>query len=212
FPQRSGTLTIPDIMFRGEVTDGSSRYVFRNLATRTITSFTEGHEIEVLEKPADYPADAIWLPANELSISQRWDNDFSNVRIGDAVGRVIRVEATGLDGAALPPLQLAAVDTVNIYPDPPSIERAYIDGNVVGTRVEAYQLVMTECSTVRVPGISLPWFDVDTREIKYATLDDVAISVGPLRSSAADSGQLQGQDGSALDPMALPSGDPAASL
>src|SRR5690606_33689783 len=27
FPQRSGTLTIPDIMFRGEVTDGSSRYV-----------------------------------------------------------------------------------------------------------------------------------------------------------------------------------------
>jgi len=212
FPQRSGTLTIPDIMFRGEVTDGSSRYVFRNLATRTITSFTEGHEIEVLEKPADYPADAIWLPANELTISQRWDNDFSNVRVGDAVGRVIRVEATGLDGAALPPLQLSPVDTVNIYPDPASIDRAYIDGNVVGTRVEAYQLVMTESGTVRVPGISLPWFDVDTNEIKYATLDDVAISVGPVRSSAADSGQQQTQDGSAADPMALPSDDPAASL
>ena len=212
FPQRSGTLTIPDIMFRGEVTDGSSRYVFRNLATRTITSFTEGHEIEVLEKPADYPADAIWLPANELTISQRWDNDFSNVRVGDAVGRVIRVEATGLDGAALPPLQLSPVDTVNIYPDPASIDRAYIDGNVVGTRVEAYQLVMTESGTVRVPGISLPWFDVDTNEIKYATLDDVAISVGPVRSSAADSGQQQTQDGSAGDPMALPSDDPAASL
>lgn len=212
FPQRSGTLTIPDIMFRGEVTDGSSRYVFRNLATRTITSFTEGHEIEVLEKPADYPADAIWLPANELTISQRWDNDFSNVRVGDAVGRVIRVEATGLDGAALPPLQLSPVDTVNIYPDPASIDRAYIDGNVVGTRVEAYQLVMTESGTVRVPGISLPWFDVDTKEIKYATLDDVAISVGPVRSSAADSGQQQTQDGSAANPMALPSDDPAASL
>jgi len=212
FPQRSGTLTIPDIMFRGEVTDGSSRYVFRNLSTRTITSFTEGHVIEVLEKPADYPADALWLPASELTISQRWDNDFSNVRIGDAVGRVIRIESNGLDGAALPPLQLPAVDTVNIYPDPPSIERAYIDGNVVGTRVEAYQLVMTETGSVRVPGISLPWFDIDTQEIKYATLDDVAISVGPLRSSAADSGQQQAEDGSDLNPMALPSGDPAGSL
>src|SRR5690606_6224651 len=212
FPQRSGTLTIPDIMFRGEVTDGSSRYVFRNLATRTITSFTEGYEIEVLEKPANYPADAIWLPANDLTITQRWDNDFSNVRIGDAVGRVIRIEATGLDGAALPPLQLPSVDTVNIYPDPPSIERAYIDGNVVGTRVEAYQLVMTETGSVRVPGISVPWFDVDTEEIKYATIDDIAISVGPLRSTADGSGQQLPEDGSALDPTVLASGDPAASL
>ena len=212
FPQRSGTLTIPDIMFRGEVTDGSSRYVFRNLATRTITSFTEGYEIEVLEKPANYPADAIWLPANDLTITQRWDNDFSNVRIGDAVGRVIRIEATGLDGAALPPLQLPSVDTVNIYPDPPSIERAYIDGNVVGTRVEAYQLVMTETGSVRVPGISVPWFDVDTEEIKYATIDDIAISVGPLRSTADGSGQQLPEDGNALDPGTLPTGDPAASL
>ncbi len=38
FPQRSGTLEIPDIMFRGEVTDSSSNYVFRNLNTRTVTS------------------------------------------------------------------------------------------------------------------------------------------------------------------------------
>ena len=30
FPQRSGPLEIPDILFRGEVTDGSSNFVFRN--------------------------------------------------------------------------------------------------------------------------------------------------------------------------------------
>jgi len=34
FPQRSGPLEIPDILFRGEVTGGSSNFVFRNLNTR----------------------------------------------------------------------------------------------------------------------------------------------------------------------------------
>ena len=33
FPQKSGSLDIPDILFRGEVTDGSSSFVFRNLNT-----------------------------------------------------------------------------------------------------------------------------------------------------------------------------------
>src|SRR5690606_12312751 len=33
---------------------------------------------------------------------------------------------------------------------------------------------------------SLPWFDIDTEEVKYATIDDSAIRVGPVRSSAQD--------------------------
>lgn len=186
FPQRSGTLEIPDIMFRGEVTDGSSNYVFRNLNTRTITAFAEGYEVEVREKPASFPADATWLPASEITINESWDNDFTNVRVGDALTRVIRIEAFGLDGAALPPLQSQNIDTVNVYPEPPSIERSYIDGNIVGTRVESSSLLMTATGTVRIPGVTIPWFDIDTEEVKYATLEDTAVRVGAARSGAPD--------------------------
>ncbi|MES3008097.1 MAG: BatD family protein [Pseudomonadota bacterium] len=186
FPQRSGTLQIPDIMFRGEVTDGSSNYVFRNLNTRTITSFSEGFEIEVREKPADFPVDAVWLPASELTIEESWDNDFTNVRVGDAVNRVISMKAFGLDGAALPPLELPVIETVNVYPENPAIERTYVDGNIVGSRIESNSLLMTDTGTVRVPGVTIPWYDIDTEEIKYATLADTAIRVGPVRTTAAE--------------------------
>ncbi len=186
FPQRSGTLEIPDIMFRGEVTDGSSNYVFRNLNTRTITSFAEGHTINVREKPANYPVDAVWLPASEITLRERWDNDFTNVRIGDAVTRTIDVEAFGLDGAALPPLNVPSIATVNTYPEPPEISRTYVDGNIVGRRVQQDSLLMTEAGTVRVPGITLPWFDIDTEEVKYATIEDSAIRVGPVRTTGQD--------------------------
>jgi len=184
FPQRSGTLEIPDIMFRGEVTDSSSSYVFRNLNTRTITSYAEGSSITVNEKPADYPADALWLPATEITISERWDNDFSNVRVGDSVYRIIEIEAHGLDGAALPPLETPDIAGVNRYPEPASIERSFVDGNIVGKRIESISLLMTTDGTVRVPGVSIPWYDIDTSEIKYATIEDTAISVGPLRTGS----------------------------
>ncbi len=184
FPQRSGTLEIPDIMFRGEVTDSSSSYVFRNLNTRTITSYAEGHSIAVQEKPADYPVDALWLPASEITVSERWDNDFSNVRVGDSVYRIIEIEAHGLDGAALPPLPPPTITGVNLYPEPASIGRSFVDGNIVGTRIESTSFLMTTDGTVRVPGISIPWYDIDTGEIKYATVADTAITVGPVRTGS----------------------------
>ena len=53
FPQRSGPLEIPDILFRGEVTDGSSNFVFRNLNTRRVTAFIEGITIDIKERPAE---------------------------------------------------------------------------------------------------------------------------------------------------------------
>lgn len=185
FPQRSGTLEIPDIMFRGEVTDSSSSYVFRNLNTRTITSYAEGHTITVSEKLAEYPADALWLPATEITIAERWDNDFSNVRVGDSVYRIIEIEAHGLDGAALPPLTPPDIPGVNSYPEPASIDRSFVDGNIVGKRIESTSFLMTTDGTVRVPGISIPWYDIDTGEIKYATIADTAITVGPTRTGSA---------------------------
>ena len=186
FPQRSGTLEIPDIMFRGEVTDGSSNYVFRNLNTRTITSYAEGYTIEVKEKPADYPVDAVWLPASNITIRESWDNDFSNVRIGDALMRTIELEANGLDGAALPPIEFPSIATVNTYPEQPEISRSYVGGNIVGQRIQKNSLVVTELGTIRVPGVTLPWFDIDTEEVKYATVEDSAIRVGPVRTTGQD--------------------------
>ncbi len=190
FPQRSGTLEIPDIMFRGEVTDSSSNYVFRNLNTRTVTSYAEGHTINVSEKPASYPADALWLPASEISVRERWDNDFTNVRVGDSVYRVIEIEAQGLDGAALPPLEAPQIEGVNTYPEPASIDRSFVDGSIVGRRVESTSFLMTAAGTVRVPGVSIPWYDIDTGEVKYATLTDSAISVGAARSGSTSEALL----------------------
>ena len=61
FPQSSGPLEIPDILFRGEVTDGSSNFVFRNLNTRRVTAFIDGITINVDPRPESAQELDFWL-------------------------------------------------------------------------------------------------------------------------------------------------------
>lgn len=54
FPQRSGPLKIPDILFRGEVSEGGpSNSVFRSVKTRGVSAYIEGLTIDVKEVPAE---------------------------------------------------------------------------------------------------------------------------------------------------------------
>ncbi|MDT8428154.1 MAG: BatD family protein [Pseudomonadales bacterium] len=177
FPQRSGQLKIPDIVFRGEVADGSSNFVFRNLNTRTITAFAEGYEITVKERPASFPASAIWLPASNISLTESWSQDVTRLQVGDTVTRQITITANGLDGAALPPLELPPLERFSTYSDPAEIERTFVDGNIVGTRIETQTLVATEAGSLEIQAITLPWWNVDSEELQTATIPSSFIRI-----------------------------------
>ncbi len=103
FPQRSGPLEIPDILFRGEVTDGSSNFVFRNMNTRRVTAFIEGITIDVKARPARVPRGEGWLPVTGLTLEETWSGDIDALKVGDSVVRTLILRAEGLDGAVLPP-------------------------------------------------------------------------------------------------------------
>lgn len=210
FPQRSGNLTIPDIVFRGELTDGSSSFVFRQRNVRPITAFATGYDIDVKERPDTFPADATWLPASNIQIEEAWRGDLDSLEPGDAVQRDVTVTANGLDGPAIPPIPPGTIDTVNIYPNPSDVDRRIEDGNVVGTRVESYELVMTEAGEVTVPALEIPWWDTDTDSLQYARLPSTTIQVhatGSPQSTDPEEllSQMAGQNqGEAIDPLITP--------
>ena len=180
FPQRSGPLEIPDILFRGEVTDGSSNFVFRNLNTRRVTAFIEGITISVNERPVDAQEFDNWLPVTNLSISEEWSTDLENLSVGDSITRTITLTADGLDGAVLPPFSPETLDGINVYQDPASIERSYVDGSIVGTRVESSTLVPVIAGNIEIPEIVIPWWDVSSDELKEAVIPAKSIQVSTI--------------------------------
>ena len=205
FPQRSGPLEIPNIVFRGELTDGSSNFVFRNPNMRPVTAFAPGYSIDVKGRPDAFPTDSTWLPASDIRVEERWSDDITRLQPGQSVTRTLTVTGNGLDGAALPPLGRPEIDKMNVYPEPPVIERSIIDGNVVGSRTETYELVATENGSVVIPEINLPWWDVNNDSLRQAIVPSSFIVVeapgsADIADEAATDPASDGAPGNLLQP------------
>ena len=189
FPQRSGPLQIPDILFRGEVTDGSSNFVFRNMNTRRVTAFIEGITIEVKERPASLPRGEGWLPVTGLALEETWSGDLGALKVGDSVVRTLTLRAEGLDGAVLPPFSPENVKGLNLYPDPADISRTFVDGSIVGTRIETTTYVALEAGVIEVPTLDIAWWDVNSDSARTTSLPatrfEVATVEGVLPSEQA---------------------------
>jgi hypothetical protein len=186
FPQRSGELLIPDIVFRGELTDGSSNFVFRNPNMRPVTAFAGGYTVDVKERPLDWPAGTTFLPARNLEIREVWSRDITSLEPGDAVQRTLTLVAEGLDGPALPPLGRPEIDRMNVYPEQPQTQRMVIDGNVVGSRTESYELVATSAGSAVIPEINIPWWDITTDTLRNAVIPASFIRILPVGGLPAD--------------------------
>ena len=180
FPQRSGPLEIPDILFRGEVTDGSSNFVFRNLNTRRVTAFIEGITINVDERPAAVQSGDFWLPVSNLTLEEEFSTDITNLRIGDSVIRTVTMVADGLDGAVLPPFTPNAIEGFNVYPDPADIQRTFVDGSIVGTRIETSTIVPTTAGELEFPQITIPWWNVNTNQMESTIVPATPIVVATI--------------------------------
>lgn len=189
FPQRSGPLEVPDILFRGEVTDGSSNFVFRNLNTRRVTAFIEGITIDIKERPSAALNTGVWLPVTDLRLEETWSTDLSELEIGESAIRTITMVADGLDGAVLPPFLSGDIEGVNQYPEPADIQRTFVDGSIVGTRIETVSIVATDAGLIEIPEISIPWWNVETDQqevtIVPATRITIASPEGELPSEQA---------------------------
>ncbi len=193
FPQRSGPLEIPDILFRGEVTDGSSNFVFRNLNTRRVTAFIDGVTIEVMERPAAAQNSEYWLPVTNLSIEETFEPDLSQLQVGDSFVRTLTMVADGLDGAVLPPFSPSEIDGANLYPDPAEIDRTFVEGRIIGTRIEQTTVVATDAGSIEIPELTVLWWNVESDEqeasIVPATRIEVSAIAGAVPSEQAVASQ-----------------------
>jgi hypothetical protein len=184
FPQKSGSLDIPDILFRGEVTDGSSSFVFRNLNTRRITAFIEGRTIDVVERPPSAEILPTWLPVTDLVMEESFSRPLSDLKVGDTFVRTIKMTANGVDGAVLPPFSPSNIQGFNTYLDPAKIERRFVNGSIVGERIESSTLVVLEDGNLSIPAIKIDWWNVDFDRLDSTIIQETMLRIIPLQGIA----------------------------
>ncbi|MBX9755644.1 MAG: BatD family protein [Pseudomonadaceae bacterium] len=172
FPQQSGELTIPALQFSATVASARQNNDFSpfDRPGRPTRVNSAPINLQVKAKPAQYPADAAWLPARALTLSEDWSPQPDKVKVGDSLTRILKLNAEGLSSAQLPPLPSSSIAGLRNYPDQPQLSNQINEQGLLGSREEREALVPNRSGTVDLPAIELPWWNTQTDTLEHLSL------------------------------------------
>ena len=179
FPERSGTLTIPAASVSGSVRLPREFDMRRRTGVRVQS---EVRQVTVLPIPPGYPATAPWLPARRVELVEAWDAG-AEIVLGTPVERTLIVRAEGTVASIIPPLEVVLPDAIRGYPDPPELRDSFITSGeqgaqgLVGTRTESMSLVPGSPGPLRLPPVTLTWFDTASEVVREARIDARSLQV-----------------------------------
>ncbi len=200
YPQKSGALRIPAVGFTArEVQPGRSLLGAR--LGRRLRMASEPLEITVKSVPTSFPGE-VWLPARALTLEENWSIDPASLNVGDSTTRTLTLTARGLQGSQLPPLS-SVQGAVNIpelrfYPDQESIDQSELAEGLQGRRVQSEALVARSGGTWTLPEIRVPWWNIETDRLEFATLPSRTVVVTAIQTADQTN-----------DPTIAPSASPA---
>jgi hypothetical protein len=177
FPQQSGRLEVRPVVAEVEARyDPFQTGDLRRIRSRPLV-------LEVKPVPADYQA-AHWLPATRLELREDWHGDTSALIAGEPVTRSLTLLADGLTAAQLPQLELLAIDGIKQYPEQPHFENSHTRDGVRGRREQKVALIPGAAGIYRVPGLRVPWWNLESGKMEVATLPARELTVAPAAAGA----------------------------
>ena len=203
FPQSSGELTIPASIFTGQIPDRrKQRRSFGGLldndqffgrdpfdeiftATRTVRVRGKEKTLQVKTRPASSHG-RHWLPAQSIQLTESWDPQSGEIRVGDPITRTINLLAQGLTAAQLPDLTPPAIDGANVYPDRAKTHTEDLQDTVIGERIRQIALIPTQPGTLELPAIRLYWWDTEADQERTAEIPARFIEILPAAGQVSD--------------------------
>jgi hypothetical protein len=120
-----------------------------------------------------------FLAANNLTIEQAIQRSSEQLKVGDAVTRVITSKAEGTPAMLLPPTAFPAIDGLAVYPAQPSLQDK-TDGRsdvMSASRVDSATYMLEKPGDYLLPAIDVRWWNPADGRIETAHLDAVALQV-----------------------------------
>ncbi len=184
FPQQSGTLELPAMVFQGLVVDPQSQQssndpfnrFFQTQRTKHVRIKSAALVVDVLPQAAEFNGKH-WLPAKRLVLSSSWSPEHPSFKEGEPATRTIRIEAWGLTGSQLPELKMLEVDGVKQYVDQPTVETLQRSDNLLAVREEKFAIIPTSGGKLVLPEIRLSWWNTEFEREEIASIPPETIDV-----------------------------------
>jgi len=179
YPQKSGDVVIPPQAFYGRI-----QYQGR---LKQVKEQTDPLILTVKPKPANYPPQAAWLPAQSLKLTEDWQIN-QPIHVGDAISRTLKLSAQGLLHSQLPVWQLSNQSGFHLYPDPEQSNNQITSQGINSQKTVDIAIVATQAGHLTLPQIELHWWNTATDQLETATLPAKTLTILPAK--ADETGQV----------------------
>ncbi|OEC45964.1 protein BatD [Pseudomonas sp. 1D4] len=190
FPQKSGQLMIPSQVFSATLAERSSQDAYQPFGPRPgrLTRVSSPQiPLAVKPRPADYPADAPWLPARNLTLVEAWSPEPDKAQVGDSLTRSLMVKTEGLSSAQIPALPATSANDLRRYPDQPQLANEVGERGVTGSREEREALVPTAAGRIELPAVDVVWWNTRDDRLEHSRLParTLEVAVNPAMEPEA---------------------------
>ncbi|MGY3255245.1 BatD family protein [Pseudomonas chlororaphis] len=189
FPQHSGVLDIPELTFSATLADTASTQdsAPQGLKPGKLMHVSSAQmPLTVKAKPAEYPADAPWLPARSLSLSESWNPEPDHSQVGDSLTRSLTLKAEGLSSSQLPPLPVTEANGLRSYPDQPQLSNQVSDRGLIGSREDSQALVPNRSGSIDLPALEVVWWNTHEDHLERSSLPARTLQVANNPSLVVD--------------------------
>lgn len=190
FAQKSGRLKIPAVNFDGYALNNPDNFFTLDLNNplgvgfgslldirKPVSLRAPEQSIDVLQAPSD--TGGWWLPAKNVTLKSKLLTDPSKIKQGEPFDRQITLEAEGLSSTQLPEINFPSSSDFKQYPQKSTSTNLLRGGFITGQKKIQNTYVPERAGILKLPEISVEFFDVNTGKTKKAILQSQTLHVLP---------------------------------
>lgn len=203
FPQKSGVLKAPQAHFKGfYLTQDRVAYdPFEDLFGNSLAAsgfgfadmFATQNPVNLVSKPLEVNVRTIpkanngswWLPAEKVELYSEWSPKNPQFKVGEAVSRTIYLKAAGVVENQLPDIKFPKIGGMKQYPEKPLAESRLNNDKIISIKKAVNVYIPSQAGEITLPEIRVPWFNVGSNQMEYASLPAMTIKVSPADTTAA---------------------------
>ncbi len=145
-------------------------------ASKPFTASSEAIDVNVQPLPASFTG-KLWLPAEELTIEDSWTTSPPELRVGEPVTRVLRLQAKGLAGSQIPKIDIPKPNNMRTYPEQEKTETRTDGKTVYGISEMNISYIPDASGNITIPAIKLDWWNVITKKQETFILPEWNLTV-----------------------------------
>ncbi len=206
FPQQSGELLIPSVLYQVSLDAGQQDLwdrFYGNSQSNIRRLRTDEQRLTIKSAPTANNNQA-WLPANKVELVEHWSASVDSLKVGEPITRTITIKADGLTAGQIAPLQLSNPEGLTFYNDQAQTDDQKTTAGILGSRIETIAIVPTKTGRFTLPETKVNWWDTNNQRFQEATLPAVTLNVssGAMSSTMDDAADAQVDD--TTEPAAVP--------